>query len=78
MILYVAVAFAAVLSGAVFVEYTLTSSVSGWSILIEAAVAVLVAYGIYGFVRRSRPSAGDDPTLVGVPAEPLPASDEAQ
>jgi hypothetical protein len=70
--LYITVAFVAILGGIVFVEYTLSHSVSSWSTLIKAAVAVLVAYGIYWFVRRSRPSAGDDPTLEGGTAEPLP------
>jgi len=78
IILYVAVAFAAILSGLVFVEYTLSHSVSSWPTLIKTAVAVLVAYGIYWFVRRSRPGVGDDPTLEGGAAEPLPASRDVQ
>ena len=72
IVLYLTVAFAAILGGVVFVEYTLSRSVSGGPILIKAVVVVLVAYGIYWFVRRSRPGAGDDPTLEDDTVEPLP------
>lgn len=72
MILYVTVAIAAILGGVVSVEYALTSSVSGGPILIKASVVALVAYGIYVFARRSRPSTGDDPTIEGGTAEPSP------
>ncbi len=67
IILYIAVALAAMLGGVVFVEYTLSHSVGGWSTLIKVAVAVLVAYGVYWFVRRSRRGVTEHP-----PAEPSP------
>jgi hypothetical protein len=77
ILLYITVAFAAILSGLVFVEYTLNRRVSGGPILIKAVVVALVAYGIYLFARRSEPSAGDDPSLEGGPDKPLPTSGEA-
>jgi hypothetical protein len=77
IILYVAVALAAMLGGLVFVEYTLRRSVSGGPVLIKTGVAVLVAYGIYWFVRRPKPNTADDPTLASGATKPLPASDEA-
>jgi hypothetical protein len=69
IVLYIAVALAAMLGGVVFVEYTLSHSVSGWSTLIKAALAVLVAYGLYWFVRRSRQGAVEDANFEGTPEE---------
>lgn len=54
ILLYVALAVAAVLGGVVCVEYTLNGSVGGRSIFVEMIVPVLSAYGIYRFMRRSR------------------------
>jgi len=50
--LYVAVAIAAILSGVVFVEYTLSHSVSGWPTLIKSAFLLLATTVIYILVRR--------------------------
>jgi hypothetical protein len=72
MILYVAVALAAMLGGVVFVEYTLSHSVSSWPTLVKAALLLLVACLLYWLARRSKPDTTDDPTLEGGTAEPLP------
>ena len=78
MILYVAVAFAAMLGGVVCVEYSLSGSVSSWPMLLKVALLLLVACVLYWLARRSKPSITDDPTLAGGAAKPLPSSDEAQ
>jgi hypothetical protein len=77
MLLYLAVAVAAVLGGVVCVEYTLTGSVESWPILIEAILVVVGACGIYVFVRRSRGPSASSRVDVGA-AEALPASSEGQ
>jgi hypothetical protein len=77
-LLYIAVAIVAILGGVVFVEYTLSHSVSSWPTLIKAALLLLVAYALYWLARRSKPGAVDGPTLEGGTAEPLSASGEAR
>jgi hypothetical protein len=61
IVLYVAVAIAAILSGVVFVEYTLSHSVSGWPTLIEAALLLLATTVLYVLVRRKRKPVADPP-----------------
>ncbi len=71
MLLYVAVAVAAVLSGVICVEYTLDGSVGSWRIFMEMIVPVVSAYGIYRFVRRLQRAVGEVET-----AEVLPVSNK--
>jgi hypothetical protein len=75
--LYITVAIASTLGGVVFVEYTLSHSVSGWPTLIEAASLLLVATLIYILVRRKRKRPADSAHVDGVSAEPLPTTGEA-
>lgn len=70
IILYITVALAAMLGGVVFVEYTLTSSVSGWSTLIKVALLLLVACALYWLVRR--PRAADSTNLKRGSDKPSP------
>ena len=69
--LYVAVAIAAILSGVVFVEYTLSHSVSGWPTLIESAFLLLATTVIYVLVRRKRTRGAD---AVNTESEPPSAA----
>jgi hypothetical protein len=61
IVLYLTLAMAAILCGVVFVEYTLSHSVSDWPTLIEATVLLLVATVIYVLVRRTRRPVADLP-----------------
>jgi CBS-domain-containing membrane protein len=76
--LYITVAIVAILGGVVFVEYTLSHSVSSWPTLIKAASLLLVAYALYWLARRSKPGTVDESTLEGGTADPLSASGEAR
>jgi hypothetical protein len=73
ILLYVALAAAAVLGGIVCVEYTLDGNVGGWSTFMEMIVPVVGAYGIYRFTRRSRVA-----SVEAGSAEALQASSEGQ
>lgn len=59
VVLYITLAIASILGGVVFVEYTLSHSVSGWPTLIWAALLLLVATVLYGVVRRKRKPTAD-------------------
>jgi hypothetical protein len=59
IVLYVAVAIAAILGGVVFVEYTLSHSVSGWPTLIKAAFLLLATTVIYVLVKRKNRRTAD-------------------
>jgi len=66
IILYIAVALAAMLGGVVFVEYTLSHSVSSWPTLIKVALLLLVTCILYWIVRR--PRAADSTNVEDTPA----------
>jgi hypothetical protein len=72
--LYVTVAMASALAGVVFVEYTLSHSVSGWPTLIKAALLLLVATVIYILVRRKRTRRASAANAQSEPPEAVPAT----
>ncbi len=65
VLLYITVAFVAILGGVMFVEYTLSGSVSSWPTLIKAALLLLVASLLHWLVRR--PRAADSTSVDGTP-----------
>jgi hypothetical protein len=78
VLLYVTVASVAILGGVMFVEYTLSHSVSGGPTLIKAALLLLVACLLRWLAWRSKPGTADEPILEGQTAESSPVSGEAQ
>ena len=76
--LYIMVASVAILGGVMFVEYTLSHSVSSGPTLVKAALLLLVACLLRWLTWRSKPGTLDDPTLEGGTVEPLPASGETR
>jgi uncharacterized membrane protein len=76
IVLYVAVAIAAILGGVVFVEYTLSHSVSGWPTLIEAAFLLLATTVIYVLVRRKRTGRADAANTESEPPSAAAATHE--
>lgn len=76
--LYLAVAITSTFGGVVLVEYTLTKAVHASTTLIEGAVLIVFACGLYWFARRSRRAPKDCAEADGAQGEPLPASGEAQ
>ncbi len=76
IVLYITVAIASILGGVVFVEYTLSHSVSGWPTLIKAALLLLVAAVVYIVVKRKRKSTADLPNTESESTEAVPATRE--
>ncbi len=76
--LYLTVAITSTFGGVVLVEYTLTKAVHARTTLIEMAVLMVVACGLYWFTRRSRPGTTDSEHAEEEPGTPLPASGEAR
>jgi hypothetical protein len=76
IVLYVAVAIAAILGGVVFVEYTLSHSVSGWPTLIEATFFLLAATVIYLLVRKNNRRRADPANAEGEAPRAVPATHE--